>query len=246
MNDDQHNTPQPAEQISLTDLYQALPEHIANTEEPFDVEAGLAELNAWIDEQPGTQAIAEQDREPFAAGELVSSRLAGDVDRSLEMAHALTPELAARWLDQEERRIAIEERRIKLERKRLELRHDLDLQRLQSERTIDEERLALRRQLLGEEARLMSRGRAGRAVARVLAPVFVMVGFVLSAVYHVGELATTLSLAAALYGLLLFTAVTAATRAGDVARRRDARDVLRALLLQDRDLRSSRDDAPLG
>jgi hypothetical protein len=50
MSNEQHETPQPVDRVSLTEIYQALPEYLAVAKEPFDVEAGLSELDAWIDE----------------------------------------------------------------------------------------------------------------------------------------------------------------------------------------------------
>lgn len=35
------------ERISLTEIYRALPEHLAQTTVPYDVEAGLASLDTW-------------------------------------------------------------------------------------------------------------------------------------------------------------------------------------------------------
>lgn len=40
------------QRISLRELYQMLVQHIAETEPPFDVTAGLARLDEWIDAQP--------------------------------------------------------------------------------------------------------------------------------------------------------------------------------------------------
>lgn len=45
--------------ISLSELYAMLPDHLAETE-PFDVQAGLARLNRWIDEQENEQMTTSE------------------------------------------------------------------------------------------------------------------------------------------------------------------------------------------
>jgi hypothetical protein len=40
--------------IPLSELYTALPDYLAQAE-PYDVQAGLARFNAWLDEQQGTR-----------------------------------------------------------------------------------------------------------------------------------------------------------------------------------------------
>ncbi len=86
--------------ISLRELYVLLAEHLAETE-PFDVEAGLAELNRWIDEQEEKMThseavvMAEAQRDRYAEtlqAARVYLRVTGAVPRS-ELARVLASHL---------------------------------------------------------------------------------------------------------------------------------------------------------
>ena len=115
MTDEQHNTPQPVERVSLTELYHALPDRLADSEEAFDVEAGLADLHSWIDAQPETESAGSQTFEV-----VLTTRDA----RDLQAAQSLSPDFADRWLSLEERRVALEEAHA--EAQAFALRHRLD------------------------------------------------------------------------------------------------------------------------
>ncbi|HSW98715.1 MAG TPA: hypothetical protein VLF71_02670 [Candidatus Saccharimonadales bacterium] len=47
----QPETAEPATLVTLGDLYTQLAERLVETEQPYDVEAGLDRLNKWIDGQ---------------------------------------------------------------------------------------------------------------------------------------------------------------------------------------------------
>src|SRR5436309_1980020 len=126
MNDEQHDTPQPVERISLTDLYQAIPARLGESEEPFDVEAGLADLHAWIDTQQDAERAAHGSPAQASSELVLPTREA----RDLQAAQSLSPELAARWLELEERRVALEEAHAEAET--LALRRRLDEEALEA------------------------------------------------------------------------------------------------------------------
>lgn len=120
MTDEQRNTPQPVEHVSLTELYQAISERLADTEEAFDVEAGLADLHTWIDAQREGEEAVHGTSSQTSSEVVLTPRGA----RGLQAAQSLSPELADRWLSLEERRVALEEAHAEAEA--IALRHRLD------------------------------------------------------------------------------------------------------------------------
>jgi hypothetical protein len=242
MTDDQNATPQSVERISLTDLYQALPEHL-DTAEPFDVEAGLARLDAWIDGQQTLQSSPE----PTAAAELELTVRDVHTGRSLEIAHALTPDLAARWLDLQEKRVALEEAhadaqalalRRRLEEEALDAAHRRELEAAEAahrreleaaheahliERdTADRE---LRRTIelrkvpdpeleirVHEETRTATRQLRARVLAVALPSATWLAGFITSVISHMNELSVTLGFGLLAIGSAYASAVLFATR----------------------------------
>ncbi|MEV4638422.1 hypothetical protein AB0J80_13830 [Actinoplanes sp. NPDC049548] len=240
MSDEQHETPQPVDRISLTELYQALPDYLAETAERFDVEAGLAELDAWIDEHEARAAqdeAAPGDTEPARTPDgLLPAPAEAHI---LQAARELSPELAAQWLHLQERHMALQERRLELEA--TALRHNLEQQAL----TMAHEReLALRhaasveeQQALSYELRVTGRHKLGQAIAVASTSLVWLIGFSLSILRGSGTTTLILGLGfitvVASYFAMVQIAIKAATGEGDYRRRRDAERVLRILLFRE-------------
>jgi len=252
MTDEQQDTPQPVERISLTDIYQALPDYL-DTAEPYDVEAGWAKLDAWIDTQTGAP---QSSLEPVTVAELDGPVVEGGHDRSLEIAHALTPELARRWLDLEERRIAVEEARAdaetaalqhRLDEETLEAAHRRELQAADAEhlrvlelRKIPDPELELR---VRQETWMASRQLRARVLAVVVPSITWLAGFVVSVLSHLDTLGLVLGFGlfglGSAYGSAVLLAARSATTSDDPHRRSDAARILRFLMFREAPLSGS-------
>ncbi|WP_430786909.1 hypothetical protein [Actinoplanes sp. G11-F43] len=254
MNDEQHNTPQSVERISLTDLYQELPEHL-DSAEPYDVEAGLARFNTWIDSQ---DEAPDRAIEPTEHANVTFTLHETGTGKSIEFGHALTPELAARWLHLEEQRFELERKRGKaevaalnhrLDQEALEAEHRRQLEVAEAEhrRTVELRKIhdpeAERREL--QEFRIAARRIRARVIAFTVPTLTWLAAFVLSILREWSNgsilLGAGLFALGSAYGSAVLLATRTATTAPDPLKREHAARILRFLMFREEPAHEARE-----
>jgi hypothetical protein len=233
MNDGFDEPRRPEDRISLSDLYELLPEAAAAADgESYDVDAGLDELHRWIADagtdatatiphhaeepdpapQPGADATDDID-ELFGVGDLVTLR-----HLNLKVAAHPTDREAAFAM----RRLKVLAR-LELKRLRMQQRHTFEM------RQLDEE-LRLKEVESEHRMRLEARAQPVRLLLQVLAVLGVVAGYIAAVIYNVSTAYVGLHIIVAGYMVMLMTSVTAATRSKEPDRRRHAYQVLLLLL----------------